>query len=107
MHYPRSDARDASSDATGLERRSTAAAWRADPHRAKPSRTIERERNHMTPATGLPTTVTIGGHLTVGRIGYGAMQLTGPKVWGEYPDLDKASASSAKWLRPEYLHRHR
>ena len=25
-----------------------------------------------------------------GRIGYGAMQLTGPKVWGEYADRDKA-----------------
>jgi aryl-alcohol dehydrogenase-like predicted oxidoreductase len=34
-------------------------------------------------------TVTIGGDLTVGRIGYGAMQLTGPKVWGDYPDHDK------------------
>jgi aryl-alcohol dehydrogenase-like predicted oxidoreductase len=33
-------------------------------------------------------TVTIGGDLTVGRVGYGAMQLTGPKVWGEYPDHD-------------------
>jgi hypothetical protein len=30
-------------------------------------------------------TVTIGGDLTVGRIGYGAMQLTGPRVWGDYP----------------------
>ena len=29
---------------------------------------------------------------TVGRIGYGAMQLTGPKVWGEYPDHDKGVA---------------
>jgi aryl-alcohol dehydrogenase-like predicted oxidoreductase len=37
-------------------------------------------------------TVTIGGDLTVGRIGYGAMQLTGPKVWGEYPDHDKGVA---------------
>jgi len=34
----------------------------------------------------------IGGDLTVGAIGYGAMQLTGPKVWGEYPDHDKAIA---------------
>jgi pyridoxine 4-dehydrogenase len=33
-----------------------------------------------------PQTVTIGGDLTVGRIGYGAMRLTGEKVWGEYPD---------------------
>jgi pyridoxine 4-dehydrogenase len=43
----------------------------------------------MTPTRERPTTVTIGGDLTVGRIGYGAMQLTGPKVWGEYPDHDK------------------
>lgn len=35
-----------------------------------------------------PTTVTIGGDLTVGSVGYGAMQLTGPKVWGEYPDRE-------------------
>jgi aryl-alcohol dehydrogenase-like predicted oxidoreductase len=35
-------------------------------------------------------TVTIGEGLTVGAIGYGAMQLTGPKVWGEYPDHDRA-----------------
>jgi pyridoxine 4-dehydrogenase len=33
-------------------------------------------------------TVTIGGDLTVGNVGYGAMQLTGPKVWGDYPDHD-------------------
>ena len=39
-----------------------------------------------------PGTVTIGGDLTVGNIGYGAMQLTGPKVWGEYPDHDKGVA---------------
>jgi len=32
------------------------------------------------------------GDLTVGAIGYGAMQLTGPKVWGEYPDHDRAIA---------------
>jgi pyridoxine 4-dehydrogenase len=44
------------------------------------------------PTQELPPTVTIGGDLTVGAIGYGAMQLTGPKVWGEYPDHDKAIA---------------
>src|SRR3954471_15309069 len=42
--------------------------------------------------TELADTVSIGGHLTVGRIGYGAMQLTGPKVWGAYPDHDKGIA---------------
>jgi aryl-alcohol dehydrogenase-like predicted oxidoreductase len=33
--------------------------------------------------------IAIGGGLTVGNIGYGAMQLTGPKVWGEYPDHEQ------------------
>ena len=45
-------------------------------------------------STGITTHdhVTIGGDLTVGNIGYGAMQLTGPKVWGEYPDRDRGIA---------------
>jgi pyridoxine 4-dehydrogenase len=43
-------------------------------------------------ASEISPTVTIGGGLTVGRVGYGAMQLTGPKVWGEYPDRDGAIA---------------
>src|SRR3954447_8467648 len=43
-------------------------------------------------ASQAPFTVTIGDDLTVGRVGYGAMQLTGPKEWGEYPDRSKAIA---------------
>jgi aryl-alcohol dehydrogenase-like predicted oxidoreductase len=43
-------------------------------------------------ARHVPSTVTIGDDLTVGRVGYGAMQLTGPRVWGEYPDRSKAIA---------------
>jgi aryl-alcohol dehydrogenase-like predicted oxidoreductase len=43
-------------------------------------------------ASEIPSIVTIGDDLPVGRVGYGAMQLTGPKVWGEYPDRDKAIA---------------
>jgi aryl-alcohol dehydrogenase-like predicted oxidoreductase len=46
----------------------------------------------MTRVTHVDETVTIGGDLTVGRIGYGAMQLTGPKVWGDYPYHDKGVA---------------
>jgi aryl-alcohol dehydrogenase-like predicted oxidoreductase len=46
----------------------------------------------MTGVAHIDETVTIGGDLTVGRIGYGAMQLTGPKVWSEYPDHDKGVA---------------
>jgi len=44
--------------------------------------------NNGNPDMRVPGTVTIGGDLVVGRIGFGAMQLTGPKVWGEYPDRD-------------------
>ncbi|MFI0544284.1 pyridoxine 4-dehydrogenase [Streptomyces canus] len=32
---------------------------------------------------------TIGGDLKVTRLGYGTMQLTGPGVWGPFPDQDR------------------
>src|ERR1700680_669570 len=35
-------------------------------------------------------TVTIGGDLTVNRLGYGAMRITGPGIWG--PPADKAAS---------------
>jgi pyridoxine 4-dehydrogenase len=35
-------------------------------------------------------TITLGGDLTVNRLGYGAMQLTGPGVWGDPKDPDEA-----------------
>lgn len=35
-------------------------------------------------------TFTIGGELTVHRLGYGTMQLTGPGVWGDPSDPDEA-----------------
>ncbi|HEX4487285.1 MAG TPA: aldo/keto reductase [Terriglobales bacterium] len=37
-------------------------------------------------------TITLGGELTVNRVGYGAMRLTGPGVWGPPVDPDKAIA---------------
>lgn len=37
-------------------------------------------------------TITLGGELTVNRLGYGAMRLTGPGVWGPPVDPDKAIA---------------
>jgi pyridoxine 4-dehydrogenase len=37
-------------------------------------------------------TFAIGGDLTVNRLGYGTMQLTGPGVWGEPRDPDAAVA---------------
>ena len=41
-----------------------------------------------------PSTVTIGGDLAVANIGYGAMQLTGPKVWGATPTTTRASPAT-------------
>ena len=68
------------------------------------SRTIEAIKHHMGP--NKPTSVAsshkkpatrsgrfaIGGDLHVHRLGYGAMQLTGPGVWGEPADRAQAIA---------------
>ncbi len=35
-------------------------------------------------------TVTLGGDLTVNRLGYGAMRITGPGIWGEPKDPEEA-----------------
>jgi pyridoxine 4-dehydrogenase len=39
-----------------------------------------------------PSTITIGGDLTVRRLGFGAMRVTGPGIWGEPPDRGGAVA---------------
>src|ERR1043166_4181879 len=68
------------------------------------SKTIEAIKQHMGPTK--PTSVAsshkrpatrsgtfaIGGNLYVHRLGYGAMQLTGPGVWGEPADRAQAIA---------------
>jgi aryl-alcohol dehydrogenase-like predicted oxidoreductase len=40
--------------------------------------------------TAIQSTFTIGGDLTVNRLGYGTMQLTGSGVWGDPRDPDEA-----------------
>jgi pyridoxine 4-dehydrogenase len=35
----------------------------------------------------------VGGDLTVNRLGFGAMRITGPGIWGEPPDRDRARAA--------------
>ena len=35
-------------------------------------------------------TFALGGELTINRLGYGAMRLTGPGIWGEPKDRDEA-----------------
>src|SRR5215207_1678218 len=37
-------------------------------------------------------TVDVGGELTVNRLGFGAMRVTGPGIWGDPPDRNQASA---------------
>jgi pyridoxine 4-dehydrogenase len=37
-----------------------------------------------------PTTIDIGGDLTVNRLAFGAMRITGRGIWGEPPDRDVA-----------------
>ncbi|MGV8885129.1 MAG: aldo/keto reductase [Microbacteriaceae bacterium] len=43
-----------------------------------------------TPSARASGTITIGGDLTVNRLGYGTMQLPGPGIWGEPRDRDEA-----------------
>ncbi|HEX6523242.1 MAG TPA: aldo/keto reductase [Streptosporangiaceae bacterium] len=38
-------------------------------------------------------TIEIGGDLTVNRLGFGAMRITGPGIWGEPPSRDQAIAT--------------
>ncbi len=43
-------------------------------------------------------TIDIGGDLTVNRMGYGAMRITGPGIWGDPPDRDQAKAALRRAL---------
>jgi pyridoxine 4-dehydrogenase len=38
-------------------------------------------------------TIDVGGDLTVARLGFGAMRITGQGIWGEPPDRDQAQAT--------------
>lgn len=37
-------------------------------------------------------TIDVGGDLTVNRLGFGAMRITGHGIWGDPPDIDEAKA---------------
>jgi len=45
-----------------------------------------------TPTAAAAGTITIGGDLTVNRLGFGAMRITGRGIWGEPRDVDEAKA---------------
>lgn len=38
-------------------------------------------------------TIDVGGDLTVNRMGFGAMRITGPGIWGDPPDREQAKAA--------------
>jgi pyridoxine 4-dehydrogenase len=45
------------------------------------------------PTAAAAGTIDVGGDLTVNRMGFGAMRITGPGIWGEPPDRDQARAA--------------
>src|SRR6266699_505212 len=42
------------------------------------------------PTAAAAGTIDVGGDLTVNRLGFGAMRITGPGIWGDPPDRDRA-----------------
>jgi aryl-alcohol dehydrogenase-like predicted oxidoreductase len=51
---------------------------------------IQQSSNAGAPHAGAAGTITVGGDLTVNRLGFGAMRLTGEGIWGPPPDRDEA-----------------
>jgi len=47
---------------------------------------------HAVASAAAAGTLTVGGDLTVHRLGYGAMRITGPGIWGPPPDRERAKA---------------
>ena len=45
------------------------------------------------PTAAAAGTVDVGGDLTVNRMGFGAMRITGPGIWGDPPDRETARAA--------------
>ena len=45
------------------------------------------------PTAAAAGTIDVGGDLTVNRMGFGAMRITGPGIWGEPPSRDQAIAT--------------
>jgi len=50
------------------------------------------------PSAAAAGTIDIGGDLTVNRLGFGAMRITGPGIWGEPPSREQAVATLRRVL---------
>ena len=57
--------------------------------------TAEERKDRMStqPTAAAAGTIEIGGDLTVNRLGFGAMRITGRGIWGEPPSRDQAIAT--------------
>src|ERR1700730_7191927 len=53
---------------------------------------LERMADETSVTASAAGTIEIGGDLTVNRLGYGAMRITGQGIWGEPPNRDQAIA---------------
>jgi pyridoxine 4-dehydrogenase len=53
----------------------------------------QEERMASEPTAAAAGTIDIGGDLTVNRMGFGAMRITGSGIWGEPPDRERAKAT--------------
>ena len=58
------------------------------------------------PAAADAGTVDVGGDLTVNRLGFGAMRVTGRGIWGDPPDRNQARAVLRRAVERSQLHRH-
>src|ERR1700747_3424890 len=54
-----------------------------------PREAVRAQSRPAAPAAAAGT-LKIGGDLMVNRMGFGAMRITGPGIWGDPPDLDEA-----------------
>jgi imidazolonepropionase-like amidohydrolase/aryl-alcohol dehydrogenase-like predicted oxidoreductase len=55
--------------------------------------TRRRYRVNAQPTAAAAGTIDVGGDLTVNRLGFGAMRITGPGIWGDPPSRDQAIAT--------------
>src|ERR1700757_721705 len=54
---------------------------------------MRRYRVNAQPAAAAAGTIDVGGDLTVNRLGFGAMRITGRGIWGDPPSRDQAIAT--------------
>src|SRR5437588_585077 len=59
---------------------------------ARGGRSVAAMAASNTPTSAAAGTITIGGDLTVNRLGFGAMRITGRGIWGQPRDVDEAKA---------------